>query len=224
MVTFVIPTLWKSEYIYKTIDAIQASNIKEIELIIFDNAKSDFESPDQRISVIKDKNYWVNHAWNKGVELAKNQWVCFLNDDVHINIDLFCREFKRLVIDNDEVRETFGNLAYLSGSKFSEEINEDTDTLTLEPQVTRGSGFGQIIVIDKNNWEPIPEYFRIYFGDDFIYLIQEGMLRKKSWHFGNLKTIGKLSTTSSAVEHVMMEEYELWKQAVDYAYNKYDKH
>lgn len=223
MVTFVIPTLWKSEYIYKTIDAIQASSIFGIELIIFDNAKSGFESPDPKIRVINDKDYMVNPAWNKGVELSKNEWVCFLNDDVHINIDLFCREFKRLVIDVPHVSEEFGNLAFLSGHKFDQEINDDSDSLDLEPQITRGSGFGQIIMIKKENWEPIPDYFKIYFGDDFIYYVQQGLLEKKSWYFKNLKTIGQLSTTSSSIEHIMHEEYELWKQAVDTTYNKYKR-
>ena len=48
----------------------------------------------------------------------------------------------------------------------------------------------------------------------------------KTLNKNNIKfeTIGNLSTTSSGVEHIMMEEYELWKHAVNYAYNKYDKH
>lgn len=221
MVTFVIPTLWKSEYVYKTIDAIQASSIPGIELFIFDNANSDFESPDHKIKVIKDGNYWVNPAWNKGMELANNKWVCLLNDDVHMNIDLFCREFKRWVIDNVEVSETFGNLAFLSGHRLDDEINKDDDTLELAPQITRGSGFGQIIVVNKENWEPIPECFKIYFGDDFIYYMEEGIFKRKSWYFKNLKTIGRMSTTSSSIEHIMHEEINFWKQETDRMYNKY---
>jgi glycosyltransferase involved in cell wall biosynthesis len=222
MVTFVIPTLWKSEYIYKTIDAIQASSIPGIELIIFDNAQKGYSNEDPRIKIINDKNYWVNPAWNKGVELANNDWVCLLNDDVHVNIDLLCKEFNRLIIQSDH-KDNFGTLAFHSGSWFSEEINKDTDTLELAVQTHRGTGFGQMIILKKENYVNIPDHFKIYFGDDLIHYLQEGVLRNKSWYFKGLKTIGELSKTSASVEDQIQKEFVFWKQTTDEWYNKYAK-
>ena len=220
MVSFIIPTLWKSEYIYKTIDAIQASSIPGIELIIFDNDQTGYTNASPNITVINDKNYWVNHAWNKGVELAKNEWVCFLNDDVYLNIDLFCREFDRHVIQT-EFKKTFGILGFQSGSGFDTEINEDADQLMLANLIHRGTGFGQCMIINKKIYEPIPEEFKIFFGDDYLFYLYRGVLKLDTWYFKGLKFIGNLSTTSNSVEHLIQEELKYWKQKTTELYNKY---
>ena len=220
MVSFIIPTLWKSEYIYKTIDAIQASSIPGIELLIFDNNQTGYTNDSPNITIINDNNYWVNPAWNMGVELAKNEWVCFLNDDVYLNIDLFCKEFNRHIIQT-EFKKTFGILAFESGSNFDKEINEDTDQLLLANQTQRGTGFGQFIVINKKTYSPIPEEFKIFFGDDYLFFLYRSILKLDSWYFKNLKFIGDLSTSSRSVEHLIQEEFKFWKQKTDELYNKY---
>lgn len=220
MVTFIIPTLWKSEYIYKTIDAIQASSIPGIELIIFDNNQTGYSNNSPNIKIVNDKNYWVNPAWNKGVEISSNEWVCFLNDDVYLNIDLFCKEFDRHIIQT-EFSKTFGLLAYESGSEFNSEINKDSDQLMLANQISRGTGFGQFIVLNKKTYEPIPEVFKIYFGDDYLFYYYNSLLKLDTWYFKNLKFIGELSTTSRDVEYLIQEEFKFWKQKTDELYNKY---
>jgi hypothetical protein len=215
MVTFIIPTLWKSECIYKTIDAIQASTISGIELFIFDNAKSGYESPDSRIKVVNDKDYWVNPAWNRGVELASNEWICLLNDDIHVNVDLLCKTFKRDVIDKPEVVSSFGNLGYKTSQPFYEEINGDNEELNVIPQPFKGNGYGQLIIINKKDWSPIPEYFRVYFGDDFIHYVTENLLQKQSLCFDNLKAIGQYSATSREIEYILQQEFTFWNKAVN---------
>ena len=60
MITFVSPTLWKSERIKDTIESFKLSDRKDIELIIIDNTNSDFKDRDSRITVIKvKKNIFV---------------------------------------------------------------------------------------------------------------------------------------------------------------------
>ena len=55
MITFVIPTLWKSNRVYDTIDSIKRCKNQDLELIIIDNTNSDYKSDDHRIKVIKQK-------------------------------------------------------------------------------------------------------------------------------------------------------------------------
>ena len=82
MISFIIPTIWKAEEIYKSIEQFKRVKDKNVELIIVDNTHSDFYDSDPRITVVKcSKNIFVNPSWNIGVRLSRNKYVCLLNDD-----------------------------------------------------------------------------------------------------------------------------------------------
>jgi glycosyltransferase involved in cell wall biosynthesis len=210
MISFIIPTLWKSEYIYDTIGAIQASAFSEIELIIIDNANSDFESSDNRIKVIKQpENIYVNPAWNLGVSVANNKYVCLLNDDVYFNIDLFVKSFNEQVI-NTEHSKNFGILAYQPGTSFANEINQSEDLLILRDLNIKGTGFGQVMLFEKDLYEPIDNDIRVFYGDDLIYYLFKDILKRNIYYFEGIKIIGKSSVTSSSLENLIQEELELF--------------
>ena len=110
MITFIIPTLWKSDKIHETIKFFKSSDRKDIELIIIDNSNSEFLDTDPRINVIKFKeNIFVNPAWNLGVSLAKNPFVCLLNDDIVLNVQCLLNQF-----EDTFFFENLGFFCYLS--------------------------------------------------------------------------------------------------------------
>jgi len=224
MVTFVIPTLWKSDRIYSTIDAVRHSDIEGIELVIIDNANSDFESDSDKIRVIKlDDNIFVNPAWNIGVSIALNEYVCLLNDDIEINISVVVNSFMNAINNIPDFSKDFGILAYESGKDLSSEINTNNELLPLVEQVMKGNGFGQLMLFHKRNYCKIPEHFKVYFGDDLLHYYITHLKKLKAYYVQGLKVSGNLSVSSSEVEHLMQEELKFWKQSVEDLYNNYYK-
>ena len=87
MITYVIPTLWKDKNIFSTIEEFKKIDDKDARLIIINNTESTSGVTGERIDIINmGYNSFVNPAWNLGVELATTEYVCLLNDDIHIDL------------------------------------------------------------------------------------------------------------------------------------------
>ena len=66
MISYIIPTLWKSPNIYKLIEGFESIDDDNAELIIINNDVQviDFKPTDKRIRVFQmDENQFVNPSW-----------------------------------------------------------------------------------------------------------------------------------------------------------------
>jgi glycosyltransferase involved in cell wall biosynthesis len=85
----IIPTIWASEYTTPLLEEL--SNCEMVgEIILIDNTDYilypkqgwDFD----KVQLVKEmKNTYVNPAWNKGVSIAKYDYVTICNDDILFN-------------------------------------------------------------------------------------------------------------------------------------------
>jgi len=88
MFTVVIPTYNKAATVGKAIESVYAQEEKEWEIVVIDDgSKDDFDSAiapyesDQRIRVIRQKNSGVSVARNRGIEIAREPYLAFLDAD-----------------------------------------------------------------------------------------------------------------------------------------------
>ncbi|MDT4289245.1 glycosyltransferase family 2 protein [Methylomonas sp. MO1] len=87
MITVVIPLYNKASTISRAIDSVIAQSVKDWELLIVDDGSKDNGSElvdaynDERIRLFKQANGGVAAARNKGVELATNDFLAFLDAD-----------------------------------------------------------------------------------------------------------------------------------------------
>ena len=85
MVSYIIPTLWKSPNIFKLIKSFELIIDSDAQLIIINNdvKENDYQPHDRRITVLKmQRNEYVNPSWELGVEYSLNNKVCIVNDDI----------------------------------------------------------------------------------------------------------------------------------------------
>lgn len=218
MITFVIPTLWKSERIKDTIESFKLSDRTDIELIIIDNTNSDFKARDSRITVIKvKKNIFVNLAWNIGATLAKNNYICLLNDDISLNINCLLNNFKKLV----EVDSNFGMIGLYERNFSVDDYNSDSDKLQLVELDNRTFGFGCMMILKKKNYIMIPDIFKVFFGDDYLYFFNKDINHRKIYWIEGLKTPGEIAATSKDFDSTyMQQEHAFWHQEIDALINK----
>lgn len=223
MISIIIPTLWNSDMILKTLDSFMSYDMKESsEIIIIDNSNSDYISPNEDyIKVHKmDKNIYVNPAWNLGVELAKNDHICLLNDDIFINIHSLLDNFRSLVYDSDL---DYGMIAINPEEfKFLDNANNKSDKFSLKKVNQRGAGFGMMMIFKKQNYEIISDDFKIYFGDDILWYVNESIFKRNNFCFDGLKVIGEFSVTSRNYESdYLQQEFKYWDKNIQKINSKY---
>ena len=187
--SIVIPTLWLVDFFNNNLEVIHKCNLVD-EIIIISNSN---KAPDlkhlPKVKILQmSSNIGVNPAWNLGVEQANNDDIVILNDD-------FIFDLKFL----EEVVKFKDQYAILS-------INQDKDATTLVDITTRPYGFGCAFYINKKDYVVIPEDFKIYFGDDWLF--QNCKLRNlKVGLIPGIKDNGILSFSSKLFKNIILFEY-----------------
>ena len=213
MISIVIPTLWKAEEIYETIDSFKAANNVGAELIIIDNANSPFQDP--TLTIVKPKeNIGVNPAWNIGSILAQNEHILFLNDDITINFKLFFEFIKKL--NNLE----YGLITLDKTLIATQDVNSDEDILEIKNCDAKFNGFGCFMIIKKKLYPIVPQEFKIFFGDFYFHFVLENILKLPILYIKGLKTKGRISVTSQEITVNNEEQY--WNDAINRARKFYE--
>lgn len=157
--SMIIPTMWQSDLINNICSNYPSSEYID-EIIIIDNDKS--LSPNfshEKVRILKEEdNIYVNPAWNKGVNLSKNDFIIISNDDVYIeDIDFLFKEIDTLDFDIMCIDVKFSN------KKSCVEITK------LNSKSERLSGYGSFFIMKKEKYIHIPEDIKIWYGDDILF-------------------------------------------------------
>jgi len=198
--TVVIPTLWKSNRTEQLIRDLNECDFVD-EIIIIDNTNTDeWDRTYRKIrTVSKGENIYVNPAWNWGIELAKNDCIALLNDDINFDPNIFG------VIDKN-VLDTFGIIGMGEGNYKTPIDEERGPYLDVWQPGVNDWGWGCFIIFDKKNWIDIPDNIKIWYGDNFIKDVNpspKACLR-------NFKVQTEMSTTSDEKEwdDIKKKDYE----------------
>lgn len=214
MVSIIIPTLWKSDYIYDTIRDFSHCGLEGMELIIIDNANSNYNFQADNMTIVKQQeNIFVNPAWNLGVEMAKNDIICLLNDDISINLETLYANISRF--------PEYGIIGFDANRNLTQTLNNDDDIWELEEATCRSLGFGCMMIMPKPHYEPIPSDLKIYFGDDMLYWLNKDHFKRKIYNIKNLYATGELSKTSKPYEPILQEEVHHFDRIIPQLQQKY---
>jgi hypothetical protein len=190
MISFIVPTMWvNARRLANIIDDYKRANIPDAEFILIDNSHGCYLEPEITVLIPKE-NLFVNKSWNIGVEIAKNNIVCLLNDDIEINFETIKNNLKRI---NDL---DFGIIGFDANKNLGTEFNTNVDEFEFKEAECRYLGFGCMMFIRKENYLKIDERLRIFFGDDLLYWWNKDKNGRKIYIIDNLKALGELSATS----------------------------
>lgn len=205
MYSVIIPTMWRSTQLAYMLPAlIQHSLIGEIIVINNDASKtpeyfSSLEDP-RIVKITPGNNIGVNPAWNLGVRTSKFDKLCFLSDDIEFDINVF--NFL-----NDKLEEKDG----LVGVYVHPWPREGATEIKLVEKMI--FGYGALMFMNKKNYIPIPEEFKIFFGDVFMF-IASLKLKKQPRILLPVFCKNKLGTTSESPEFSEQTKFEhdLWEK------------
>lgn len=103
-ISVIVPVYKVEEYIERCIDSIINQTYKDLEIILVDDGSPDncpkicdiYAEKDNRIKVIHKQNGGLSDARNKGIELAKGEYILLVDSDDSI-IETACEELARII-------------------------------------------------------------------------------------------------------------------------------
>lgn len=208
MISFIVPTMWRnSKRLFNVFGEFKLANIPNAEFILIDNNHGCYLEPEITILVAKE-NLFVNKSWNIGVDIARNNIVCLLNDDIEINFQTIKNNLE--AINNLD----FGIIGFDANKNLGTDFNTNIDVFDFKEADCRTLGFGCMMFIRKENYIKIDERLRIFFGDDLLYWWNKDKHGRKIYIIDNLKALGELSATSKDYESELQVEVHIFDEVI----------
>lgn len=108
LISIIVPVYKVEQYINKCIDSIINQTYKNLEIILVDDGSPDncgsicdeYAKKDKRIKVIHKKNGGLSDARNVGINIAKGEYIGFVDSDDFINREMYAKLYK-IIIEYD---------------------------------------------------------------------------------------------------------------------------
>ncbi|SEP67390.1 Glycosyltransferase involved in cell wall bisynthesis [Virgibacillus subterraneus] len=121
-ISIIVPIYNSSQYISKCIESIMAQTFRNFELILVNDGSTDhsgqicdqYAEKDSRIIVIHKKNGGVSSARNTGINIAKGEYISFVDGDDWIYSDMYYRLYE-LCKETDSDISICGNYREVNG-------------------------------------------------------------------------------------------------------------
>lgn len=96
-ISVIVPVFNAEKYLKMCLNSLVSQTLKNIEIICIDDGSTDnslaildkFKSKDDRIKIIKQKNYGVSMARNNGISEAQGEYIGFVDADDWVDKDFF---------------------------------------------------------------------------------------------------------------------------------------
>ena len=178
MLSIVVPAAWGYDPFCNFLEHVVELPVVGEVIIINNNVE---RTPDHSVlnhPKIKhhkmEKNIFVNPAWNLGVTLAAYDKICFLSDDVAVDLRAFF-EGDRFVSKETGVlwigtswntyRLHMEQFDQIKPEKYKELIVKGDARIKKASELPDSCGSGSLFFIHKENWVPIPDQLKVYWGD-----------------------------------------------------------
>lgn len=200
MYTVIMPTMFIPNNVSELVEKYTAHPLVS-QFILIDNCEDDIirniQGSDKLVYVKEGTNTYVNPAWNKGYTLSNQDKLVFVNDDLDTDLRL-------LELMQDEVTEDRGIIG-LSESC----INAPHPTeLRVVPTEVMGLGYACLFFIHRKSYKPIPDCFKIWYGDNFLFK----HTGKQPYVIENWAVHGELSRTVSnpTFGSIVQQDSDAW--------------
>ena len=126
LISIIVPVYNVEKYLDRCIKSILQQTFKNFELILVDDGSTDsssiicdeYSKKDSRVIVIHKKNEGAGIARNIGLDVAKGQFIGFVDSDDCIHKDMYCILYNLLIENNADI-------SICNYNTFTNEISED---------------------------------------------------------------------------------------------------
>lgn len=200
MISIVIPTMLIPDGVEERIRTWAKSPfVKEVIVINNTSKKIDFTDEPKIVYIYEGKNTYINPAWNKGYMLSTSDKICFANDDIDFDVDIFewiepliTPEVGMIGLDEYHGHGVWEDEPGCDRSRPTDKRGKRFPFKLLPIQHRRKPGFACIWFIHKSNYKWIPDDLKVFFGDDYVYY-ENG---KQNYSIQNFDIVGKVGQTT----------------------------
>lgn len=206
--SIIIPTLQKRpEFLYQLVNSlVKDDSVGEV--IVIDNSTKGLDFNNEKVKVIiPQENLFVNRSWNLGVQESKYDYIGIFNDDICIPED-FCSKIIEKISDKIGVIGTNG-YSMINKSYEPETITDNSFELEEVPYTT--FNYGVMLFMHKNNYYQIPKELKIFYGDDYLFVMNQKH-KRKNYVIENLKMYHYGSLSSKAFSDLIKKENSLFNK------------
>jgi glycosyltransferase involved in cell wall biosynthesis len=114
MVSVIIPTFNRENYVTKAIDSVLAQTYPDYEIVVVDDGSTDntkevIRKYKDKIRYLYQKNQGVSSARNSGIKASRGEWIAFLDSD-----DEWFPDY--LLYQVDQIKKTLGPRVYITNA------------------------------------------------------------------------------------------------------------
>lgn len=110
-ISIIVPVYKVEKYIHKCIDSILNQTFKDFEIILVDDGSPDncgkicdeYAQKDDRVVVIHKENCGVSSARNAGLDIARGEYIGFVDSDDYIEDDMYENLYNCSVLNNADI-------------------------------------------------------------------------------------------------------------------------
>ncbi|MBE5958646.1 MAG: glycosyltransferase family 2 protein [Lachnospiraceae bacterium] len=111
IISIIVPVYKVEKYLNKCVDSVLNQTFTDFELILVDDGSpdkcpkicDDYAQKDNRIVVIHKKNGGLSDARNSGLEIAKGEFIAFLDSDDYAASDMYEKLYKQITENNADM-------------------------------------------------------------------------------------------------------------------------
>ena len=111
LISVVVPIYRVEKFLKRCVDSILNQTYKNIEVILVDDGSPDncglmcdeYKKQDHRVKVIHKQNSGLGYARNSGLDIAKGEFVSFIDSDDYISLDMYEKmyELAKFIYESD---------------------------------------------------------------------------------------------------------------------------
>ena len=111
LISIIVPIYNSENYIKKCLDSILAQTYSNLEVILIDDGSTDnsynickdYQKKDNRIVLLQQKNAGVSRARNHGLEVAKGEYIGFVDSDDYIEPEMYEILLNSIIESNSKI-------------------------------------------------------------------------------------------------------------------------
>lgn len=193
-VSVIIPVYNAHDYLHQSLDSVMGQTLREIEIICVDDGSADdslsvlkeYQNRDSRISVISQKNSGAGAARNRGLDVARGEYLSFLDADDFFEPDMLEKAYKK-------AHETKAQILVFRSDQYHEDVHKFvTARWTLKEQ--------SLPPYRPMNWRTFTDnVFKVFVGWAWDKLFLHEFVKENRLRFQEIRTSNDMLFVFSAI-------------------------
>lgn len=135
-ISIIVPVYNVEKYLRKCLDSLINQTLKDIEIICINDGSTDksleileeYKNRDSRIILLNQENSGQSIARNRGIEIAKGEYIGFVDPDDWIDLDYYEKLYNAASTNNTDI--AVGGIIRVTGIKKKKFLNFEKETIT----------------------------------------------------------------------------------------------